>query len=424
MRIRVLGGQALTGEYRPSGNTNAAAACLAAALLTDQPVTLGNLPDTLTVRTLLDLTAWLGAQPSGGAHGAPLELITDTVRQRSLTPEHTGGLVGGMLFAAPILARRGVVHIGLDFPLSRIRTHLEALRDLGQSVTTRAGRVEVGAARWERKDILLSQASVTATGLVLMLAAALGRETTLRNAACEPHVQALAHLLNGMGARIDGIGSNVLTVVGTPQFTGAHVKLPTDHIEAASAAAILALTGGRGAVSGVNRADLRGIARVYRRLGVTLDLDEHEGVFVPRQESLDVPQAEEDADTPVESAPWPGFPSDLLPMAALMATQVRGTTLIHERMFANRLLFIDKLKGMGAQIVLCDPHRALVMGRTPLLPTYLDTPDVRVGLTLLAAALMAKGETVIDDAEALTQTFANVFDKLRGLGAVIEEVGA
>ncbi len=419
MRIRVMGGKPLTGEYRPSGSTNAAAACLAAALLTEQPVTLENLPQTLTARTLLDLTAWLGAQQTGGGSG-PLELITDSIRQRSLTPNHTGGLVGGILFAAPILARRQVVRIGLDFPLNRIRTHLEALRDLGQTVVTRAGTVEISAARWQRKDILLSQASVTATGLVLMLAAALGRETVIRNAACEPHVQTLARMLTQMGAQIDGIGSNVLTVAGAPALGGAHVHLPLDHIEAASAAAIIALTGGRGLIAGVPYADFAPMTRVFRRLGVLLDLDEREGVFVPRQQSLDVQPTEEEADVPVESAPWPGFPSDLLPMAALMATQTPRTTLIHERMFANRLLFIDKLKGMGAQIVLCDPHRALVMGRTPLLHTYLDTPDARAGLTLLGAALMASGETIIDNADALTETFDNVFAKFNALGAHID----
>jgi len=421
MQIRVQGGNPLTGDYAPSGSTNAAAACLAAALLTAQPVTLSNLPQTTTVRTLVNLAGWLGATLAGGSRGAALELITDSISQRHLTPEHTGGLVGGILFAAPILVRRGAVHIGLDFPLSRIHTHLEALRDLGQAVSISAGGIEITATKWGYHEILLSQASVTATGLVMMLAACLGRETVIRNAACEPHIQTLAHFLVGMGARIDGAGSNVLTVVGVPTLTGAHVTLPPDHIEAASALAMIGLTGGRGVVTGIVPHDLRMIERVYQRLGLTftLDLSGREGVILGESDGAPVIH-EEDADTAVESAPWPGFPSDLLPMATVIATQMRATTLIHERMFANRLLFVDKLKGMGAQIVLCDPHRAIVVGKTPLQRAYLDTPDARAGLAMLAAALIAKGETVIDNAESLTASFDGVFDKLRRMGAQIE----
>ena len=420
MQIRVQGGIPLTGSYTPSGSTNAAAACLAAALLTPQPVTLDNLPQTTIVRTLVDLAVWLGAARAGGTAGAPLELITDNITQRRLTPEHTGGLIGGILFAAPILVRRGYVHIGLDFPLSRLHTHLEALRDLGQAVSISAGGIEINAMKWEYKEILLSQASVTATGLVMMLAACLGRETVIRNAACEPHIQTLAHFLVGMGARIDGAGSNVLTVVGVPTLTGAHVTLPPDHIEAASAIAMIALSGGRGTVTGIAPHDLRMISRVYQRLGLTLNLNLSRREVVVLSEPDGVPVIhEEDADAAIESAPWPGFPSDLLPMATVIATQMRATTLIHERMYANRLLFVDKLKGMGAQIVLCDPHRAIVVGKTPLQRTYLDTPDARAGLAMLAAALIADGETVIDNAESLTNSFDGVFDKLRAMGAKI-----
>jgi UDP-N-acetylglucosamine 1-carboxyvinyltransferase len=421
MQIRVQGGIPLTGDYAPSGSTNAAAACLAAALLTDQPVTISNLPQTVTVQTLLDLSRWLGVQVAGGAMDAPLELIADNIIHRHLTSEHTGGLIGGILFTAPILARRGYVHIGLDFPITRIRTHIEALRDLGQEISIGSGGVEINAVKWDYKEILLSQASVTATGLMMMLATRLGRETIIRNAACEPHVQTLAHLLVGMGARIDGIGSNVLTVIGVPTLTGAHVTLPSDHIEAASAIAMIALTGGRGAVTGVNPHDLQMIGRVYQRLGLTLNLNlkQREVIVLNQPDSTPILH-EEDADAAIESAPWPGFPSDLLPMATVMATQLRATTLIHERMFANRLLFVDKLKGMGAQIVLCDPHRAIVVGKTPLFKTYHDTPDARAGLALLAAALIAKGETIIDNAEALNGTFDGVFEKLKKMGAQIE----
>lgn len=420
MQIRVQGGIPLTGEYIPSGSTHAATVCLAAALLTDQPVTLTNLPRTTTVDNLLKLTRWLGAQVAGGTNGAALELITETIAHRRLMPEHIGGLNNGILFAAPILVRRGYVHIGLDFPVHQIRTDLEALRDLGQEVTLVTGGVEVNAVAWEHKEILLSEASVTATGLAMMLAARLGRETIIRNAACDPHIQTLAQFLIGMGARIDGIGSNVLMVVGVSTLTGAHVTLPPDHIEAASAVAMIALTGGSGKVTGIIPHDLRMIARVYQRLGVMLNLNLSRREVVVLGESDGAPVIhDETSNTTIESSMWPGFPSDLLPLATVIATQLRDTTLIHERMFANRLLFVDKLKGMGAQIVLCDPHRAIVVGKTPLFKTYHDTPDARAGLALLAAALIAEGETTIDNAEALNSTFDGVFEKLKKLGARI-----
>jgi len=420
MQIRVQGRIPLTGDYIPSGSTPAAAACLAAALLTDQPVTLSNLPQTATVRTLLELTRWLGAQHAGGTSDSPLELITDVISHHRLTPDHTGGLMAGILFVAPILVRQGTVHLRSEVPSSGLRIALEALRDLGQTVHVNGSEVEINAVAWEYADILLTQSSVTATSLVMMLAARMGRETVIRNAACEPHIQTLAHLLVQMGARIDGAGSNVLTVVGVSVLTGGHVTLPPDPVEAASAVAMIALTGGRGTVSGIIPRDLQMVVRVYRRLGLIVEMNASLREVVIAGESDDMPvMREEDADAALESASWPGFPSDLLPMATVIATQMQATTLIHERMFANRLLFVDKLKGMGAQIVLCDPHRAIVVGKTPLQRTYLDTPDARAGLAMLAAALIANGETVIDNAETLDNAFDGVFDKLRALGASI-----
>ncbi len=419
MRIKVEGGKPLNGTYTPSGSANAAAACLAAALMTEHPVTLGNVPRTTSTGALLELAAFLGAEISGGAGGTPYELLTPQIVKRQLTPSVTGGMVGGMLFVAPILARRGFVRLEVDFPLNRVRTHLEALRDLKQDVSIVGGAIEINAAKWEHLDILLSQASVTATGMVILLAAALGRETVIRNAASEPHVQAMAQMAARMGAQVEGIGSNVVTVYGTRELVGTHVTVPPDYVEAASAAAIIALTGGRGQITGTRRADLQMIARTYERCGMTLDVDDGEA-FVPRHETLTMSSREEDVDASIESAPWPGFPSDLVPMATVIASQAHGTSLIHEKMFNNRLLFIDKLNAMGAQIVLCDPHRAIVVGRTPLRGIYMDTPDVRAGLALLGAALVADGVSIIDNAQTVANSFDGVLGKLQALGGGIE----
>jgi len=323
------------------------------------------------------------------------------------------------------LIRRQHVRLELDMPLSRIRTHLEALRDLGIDVVINGNAVEFKVAGWERKTILLTQASVTATALVMMLAVRLGRETTIYNAACEPHVQQLADALNTMmgtnGARIEGIGSNVLRIYGASELGGADVTICTDHIEAASIAAMAAMTGGRAQIEGVRPADMGLIAKIFWRLGVQLDIDEG-GIFVPRHDALTVSNRDEDVDASIESAPWPGFPSDLVAVATVIATQARGTSLIHEKMFNNRLLFVDKLKAMGAQIVLCDPHRAIVVGQTPLRGVYMDSPDVRAGLGMIAAALVADGVSTIDNAQAVDHTFAGALGKLRALNAGIELV--
>lgn len=416
MRVRITGKRPLNGTYHASGSSNAAQALIAAALLTESPVTLHHAPRTTSVQAMIDAGARLGA--SIAWDGDTLTIDGAQFTRRTLSQEESELAVGGMLLLAPMLTRRQVARVEIDAPLSRVRTHLDALRDLGQDVTTQPGAVEVRAASWERRDLTLTQASVTATAMTLMLAARLGIETVIRNAACEPHVTALAHTLNAMGAHVDGIESNVLRVMGAPVLNGTAIDVPPDHIEAASLAAIAALCGGRVQIDNARAADLSAIARGYQRLGITLDMDEN-AVYVPRHGLLEVSDREEDIDGTIETAPWPGFPSDLVGVVTVAASQARGTLLIHEKMFNNRLLFVDKLKAMGAPIVLCDPHRAIVMGAAPLHGIYLDSPDVRTGLGLIAAALCAEGETVIDNARAVDYQFAGVYDKLIGLGASI-----
>jgi UDP-N-acetylglucosamine 1-carboxyvinyltransferase len=252
----------------------------------------------------------------------------------------------------------------------------------------------------------------------MMLAACIGKETIVHNAACEPHVQALAHFLCDMGAHIEGIGSNSLRIISPPALSGAEATVRADHIEVASVAAIAAMCGGRMQIENARRADLQMVIKQYRQLGVALDPDENT-LYVPKHEALALSDREEDTDLAVESAPWPAFPSDLIAIATVIATQARGTSLIHEKLFNNRLLFVDKLKGMGAQIVLCDPHRAIVVGPSPLHSIYMDTPDVRAGLAMLGAALVADGVSVIDNAQALERTFAGTLGQLQALGAGI-----
>ncbi len=417
MRIRVEGRHPLNGQYQPSGNANAAIALMAASLLTDQPVTLRSVPRTTNTQAMLDVAKRHGATLTWTDGQQTVTINAEQIGQRVLTQAETDG-VGVILYLAPLLIRRQHVRLEIDFPLNRIRTHLEALRDLGLDVVTVNGAIECKAARWERKDILLSQTSVTATAIVMMLAACLGKETIIRNAASEPHIQELAHTLNTMGTHIEGIGSNVLCIYGADKLHGAEATIGPNHIEAASIAAITAMSGGRVQINGIRLADMRMIAKIYRGLGIQLDMDESM-LFIPKHDILTISNREEDVDSSLESAPWPGFPSDLIAIATVVATQARGTSLIHEKLFNNRLLFVDKLKAMGAQIVLCDPHRAIVVGPTPLQATYMDTPDVRTGLGMVGAALIASGESVIDNAQAVERTFEGVLGKLQALGAHI-----
>lgn len=418
MQIRVEGKHQLSGTYRPAGNTNSGMALIGGALLTEKPVTLRNMPHTVNLEAMLTVAEKLGAKLKPD-NDKTIKVETAQIAKRALTLEETNGLVGMMLFLPAMLTRRQHIRIEIDFPLNRIYTHLEALHDLGIEVTADSSAIECKASQWDKKEIILPQTSVTATNMVMMLAVCLGKETIIHNAACEPHVQELGHMLCEMGAHIEGIGSNVLRILAPKELDGADVTVGPDHIEAASIAAISALSGGRVQIEDTRRSDLPMINKTYRQLGIHLDVDENI-IFVPKHEQISLSSREEDVDLSVETSPWPAFPSDLVAIATLIGTQARGTVLIHEKLFNNRLLFVDKLKAMGAQIVLCDPHRAIVVGSTPLHSIYMDTPDVRAGLGMLGAALVANGTSTIDNAQVLERTFDGVLDKLRGIGAHIE----
>lgn len=423
MRIHVHGRQPLRGTYQVSGNSNAAVGLLAAAMLTDAPVTLANLPDTMSVRLMLEVGESLGlhieSRPAEDQLPRQITVCAPENVGRALERQHTDALGGTLLYLAPILARRRHARMTIDYAISRLHPHLTALRDLGVQVTIDGGLITLDAHPWDHAEIVLTQTSVTATSLVCMLAASLGKDTIIANAASEPHIRDLLNLLMAMGVKVEGSGSNLLTIHGRESLKGGSARISPDHIEAASVAAIGALSGGRLDLQGVIPRDLRLVAKVYGRLGITMHMDENI-LTVPAHDRFVISSREEDVDVSVESAPWPGFPSDLIAMATVIATQARGTVLIHEKLFNNRLLFIDRLQAMGAQIIFCDPHRAIVVGPTPLEGEYLHNPDVRTGLAMLGAALCASRETVIDTAEAFDRNFDHVIDKLVALGANIK----
>ncbi len=425
MRIVVQGRAPLRGDYHPSGNSNAAIATIAASLLTSKPVTLQNVPNTLSTTRMVEIAASLGADVSRKANAA-VRLHTSHIQRRVLEKELVDRFPASVLFLAPMIARRRYARLEWEHISSRLYPHIMALRDLGLTVDMEGNAIGINADPWVTREILLTWPSVTATALVCMLAAALGQKTTLYNAASEPHLRILQHQLQQMGAQIEGIGSNLVTIYGVGgEPDGAIVALPSDHIEIASIAAIGAMTPGQMSIHHVYLPDIRMILKVFERLGVQYYLetggDALHILHVPEQPDL---QARKIGDTSVsiDTAPWPGFPSDLVAIATVLATQARGSTLIHEKLFDNRLLFTDKLKAMGAQILLCDPHRAVVIGKRDLRGEYMDSPDVRVGMALLGAALSADGESIIDNAQLIERTFEGVIDKLKGVGAQIKAI--
>ena len=418
-RILIEGGYPLRGTFPVSGSSNAALALIAASMLTDQPVSLENVPNTESVAQMLMVGHSLGLlSEMSGEHR--YTLCSKQIDSREIDQRPLSALSGSILFLAPIITRRGHARLHIDVPISRYQPHLQAIRDLGGAVKITGTVIDVDLPHWVSHEIILTQTSVTATALIAMLAAAHGKDTIIHNAASEPHVTGLLLMLQQMGAAIDGIGSNLLHIGGVQSGLpgGATFTIAPDHIEAASIAAIGALTDGRLIVSGIRRVDLQMTLKVYERLGLRADLD-GDTLIASASRPFEISEQDEEVDLAIETAPWPGFPSDLAAIATVVATQARGMVLIHEKLFSNRLLFVDKLNTLGAQIVLCDPHRAIVIGPTPLRGDYIDNPDARTGLAMLAAALCADGLTTIDNAEAFDLAFDHVIDRLIALGAHI-----
>ena len=421
MRLRICGGAPLVGEYQPAGNTNAAVALLAAGLLSQSAVNLQNLPRTTGTFAMLETAAGLGAdirwQTDNGALSA--QISGGKWSTQTLPRYANERYAGTLLFLAPLLCAHERVTVELDVPLRRIRAHIAALRQLGLVEEAAHGSVSLFRRYWGERTLVLTEPSVTGTALIMMLAAKLGEKTTLENAACEPHTQELGRLLMQMGAKIAGLGTNRLVIWGKREFQGAQAVVGPDHIEAGSVAAIAALSGGEVRMPGVRGADMRMIAQVFTQLGLRLQLSADE-LFVPRQEGPLASDREEDIDAEIETSTWPGFPSDLVAIATVIATQAPSSTLIHERLYDNHLFFVDRLNAMGAQIVLCDPHRALVIGAHRLQGVYMDSPDIRAGLGMVGAALIARDETTMDNAQVIEQQFAGSLDQLVALGAQIE----
>jgi len=417
----IQGGRQLSGHVKAAGNKNGALPILAACLLTTQPVTLMNVPRIRDVETMLELIASLGVDVEwSGPNVVRVEAaeidtveLDDTLGRRIRT---------SLLLAGPLLARerRAVVPPpgGDVIGRRRIDTHIHALAELGAEV--RIGRrYEMETTGLLGARILLDEASVTATENAVMAAVTAPGETVLYNAACEPHVQDLCWFLGRLGARIDGIGSNRLRIEGVSDLSGGTWRIAPDHIEVASFIGLAAVTGGDVTIDEARLDDLVPILPAFRKLGVHVETA-GDVVHVPAGQNLVVEDDLGGQIPKIEDGPWPLFPADLTSIALTIATQARGTVLIFEKMFESRLFFVDKLVSMGARIILCDPHRAIVSGPAKLYGQRMESPDIRAGWAMLIASLCADGASTIGNIGQIVRGYERIEERLRALGAQIE----
>ena len=416
----VTGGRALKGTIRPAGNKNAALPILAATLLADGPSTIDNVPHIRDVETMLALLEHLGAAVRWDG---PNRVTIDAgkAEPKALDPKLSAKIRASILLAGPMLARFGRVTLpppgGDVIGRRRVDTHFLALERLGADITVGDSYKLEG--KLTGADIFLDEPSVTGTENALMAAVAAKGTTVLRNAASEPHVQDLARFLEGMGAKIDGIGTNTFTIEGGGPLRGAPHTIGPDHIEIGSFIGLAAVTNGAVTIDGVRGDDLRSTLLAFERLGVKPRLEGTQLVVDADQERRIRPDLGGHVPK-LEDGPWPAFPADLMSIAIVVASQCEGLLLVFEKLFESRLFFVDKLIGMGARIVLCDPHRAVISGPSPLRGQVVESPDIRAGMAMLLAALAAQGDSVIHNIGQIERGYERIDERLRALGAQIE----
>ncbi|UGU15829.1 UDP-N-acetylglucosamine 1-carboxyvinyltransferase [Sinomicrobium kalidii] len=432
--FKIEGGQTLQGEITPQGAKNEALQILCAVLLTEETITIHNIPDILDVNKLIDLLERLGVKTEKlgkGAYSFKADEIDLEYLQSVQFKEDGKGLRGSIMIVGPLLARFGKGYIpkpgGDKIGRRRLDTHFEGLIKLGARF--RYNREEyfygVEAEKLKGTFMLLDEASVTGTANIVMASVLAEGTTTIYNAACEPYLQQLCKMLNRMGAKISGVGSNLLTIEGVEKLSGTtHTMLP-DMIEIGSWIGLAAMTQSELTIKNAGWGSLGQIPNVFRKLGITLE-KRGDDIYIPSHtDGYEIQSYIDGSILTVSDAPWPGFTPDLLSIVLVVATQARGSVLIHQKMFESRLFFVDKLIDMGAKIILCDPHRATVIGhdfKSRLKATTMTSPDIRAGVSLLIAALSAKGTSTIHNIEQIDRGYENIDERLRAIGARIERI--
>jgi len=417
----VEGGHRLEGRIRPAGNKNAALPCLAATVLCDGPVTLENVPRIRDVLTFLEILESLGAE-ADWVESNTVVVDTAGVGNGVVDRDLAERIRASLLLAGPLLARFGRVDLpppgGDVIGRRRMDTHFLAFEALGARVTLNGG-FTVEAPALVGADFFLDEPSVTGTENAVMAAVRASGRTRIRNAAAEPHVQDLCRLLNQMGARIRGIGTHVLEIEGTEELRGTRFQIGADHIEAGSFIGLAAVTRSDLTVVDAPLEHLDSTLIGFERLGIRCE-PRGKDLFVAGREAHRVRQDAYGQVPKLDDGPWPAFPADLTSIALVAATQCEGTVLVHEKMFESRMYFTDKLVGLGASIILCDPHRAVVVGPTPLRGGIVESPDIRAGMALLIAALGAEGSSRIQNIRQIERGYERIDARLRDLGAGIE----
>jgi UDP-N-acetylglucosamine 1-carboxyvinyltransferase len=419
----IEGGRSLHGRIRAAGNKNGALPILAACVLTTETVTLRNVPRIADVETMLELLNDLGAD-ADWTEGNEVQVNAADVNKQELDEELCSRMRASFLLAGPLLARLGAVSVpppgGDVIGRRRLDPHIHALAELGAHIDI-GSRYEMRGGSLHGKHVFLDEASVMATENAVMVAALTPGETVIGNAACEPHVQDLCRFLGSLGARIQGIESNVLRIEGVQSLSGGEWEIGPDHIEVGSFIGLAAITGSDVTIDGVKQADLVSILHAFEKLGVHVDQVDDSVRVPPRQELI--VQDDLGGHVPkIEDGPWPAFPSDLTSVALTVATQASGTMLMFEKMFENRLFFTDKLVSMGARIILCDPHRAVITGPSPLRGQRMESPDIRAGMAMLLASLCAEGSSTIGAVYQIDKGYERIDERLRALGAQIERI--
>lgn len=426
-KLIIEGGIPLNGEITASGNKNAALPLLAACLLTDQPVTLHNLPDIRDVRTMRSLLQSLGVSIEDLGSNS-VRIHAKDVSTTHLDPEFLRRIRASILLAGPMTARIGDLSLappgGDVIGRRRVDTHILALEAMGAEA---AYQYDTKMFHFQAPDglkgadILLDEASVTATENAIMAASVANGETIIRNAASEPHIQELCHFLNNLGAKIENIGSNTLHIQGVSSLGGGEFSIGADYLEVVSYIGAAVVTGGSIRIKNASPEHLNMIKLVFNRMGISWETETND-VIVPSDQSLEIEPDLGNAIPEIKVMPWPSFPTDLMSIAIVIATQCNGSILFHDWMYPSRMYFTDKLVGMGAQIVLCDPHRVIVQGPSSLIGENLESPDIRAGMALVLASLTAKGTSTIRNIAQIDRGYERVHEKLASLGANIQRI--
>ncbi len=433
--FQIKGGRKLRGEITPQGAKNEALQILCAVLLTAEPVRVSNIPDIKDVNRLIEILQDFGVKVTKNGKGdftfQADNIHFDYIKSNEFKKDGAR-LRGSIMLLGPMLARFGEAYMpipgGDKIGRRRLDTHFQGFVELGAefSFDEINGLYSLYAKELHGKYILLDEASVTGTANVVMAAVLAKGRTQIYNAACEPYLQQLCKMLNRMGAKIEGIGSNLLTIEGVESLGGTeHVMLP-DMVEIGSWIGLAAMTKSEITIKNVNWEMLGIIPDTFRKLGIKLE-QKGDDIFIPAQEEYEIQKFIDGSILTISDAPWPGFTPDLLSIILVVATQAKGSLLVHQKMFESRLFFVDKLIDMGAQIILCDPHRAVVIGlnhTTPLRGTNLISPDIRAGNALLIAALSAEGTSTIHNIEQIDRGYENIEERLKGIGAEIERIKA